>query len=133
MNFKPCFFAFFILSLSSFIACNKDDADPLEHLVGTWTLSSVNVDGQAGSGTGTITFNEDLTGTLALTYIGGGIQITRGGSFTYSATNDEIDFSGSGADPFTWERTENKNDEQEFEFVETVGADNYDVRLNFTK
>ena len=133
MNFKTYFFAFCILSLSSFISCDKDDADPLEHLIGTWSLSEVNVDGQAGTGTGSITFNEDLTGTLALTYTGGGIQITRGGSFTYSATNDDISFSGSGVDPFTWERTENKSDEQEFEFVETVLSNDYDVRLKFVK
>ena len=133
MNFKTCFYAFCILSLSSFIACDKDDPDPLEHLIGTWTLSTVNVDGQAGTGTGSVTFNEDLTGSMVLSYTGGGIQITRGGSFTYAATNDEITFSGTGVDPFTWERTENTSDEQGFEFIETVVSNDYTVRLTFEK
>ncbi len=131
MNHTLKFSLLIPIILFSLIGCNKDE--PLEHLPGTWTLSTVNVDGQNGTGTGTITFEEDLTGLMAITYMGGGIQITQSGSFTYTATNDNIVFNDGAADEFTWNRNENKNDVQEFEFVEEVPGDNYSVVLKFTK
>ena len=113
------------------VSCDKDD--PLEHLPGTWTLSNVEVNGENGSGLGTLTFEEDLTGEMAITFMGGGIQVTRGGSFTYEATNDEITFTGLSQDEFTWERERNKSDEQIFEFVQTVLGEDFFVRLTFTR
>ena len=66
-------------------------------------------------------------------HTGGGIQATQSGSFTYEATNDEIIFSEGTPDEFTWERNEDKSDEQVFEFVENVSGTDYTVVLTFTK
>jgi hypothetical protein len=93
------FITFLAITLAS---CGKND--PLENLPGTWTLSSVEVNGEDGTGTGSITFDEDLSGEMAITFMGAGIQITRGGSFTYEATNDNITFTGLSQDPITWSR-----------------------------
>jgi|SRR5688500_2168282 len=120
-----------LLAAFTFTSCDKDE--PLEHLPGTWTLSGVEVNGEDGSGLGTLTFEEDLTGEMAITFMGGGIQVTRGGSFTYEATNDDITFTGLSQDEFTWSRERNKSDEQIFEFVQTVLAEDFFVRLTFTK
>ena len=125
-------FLFLTLLITLTIAsCDKDE--PLEHLPGTWTLSDVEVDGEDGSGLGTLTFQEDLTGEMAITFMGGGIQVTRGGSFTYVATNDNITFTGLSQDEFTWSRERNRSDEQVFEFEQTVLAEDFTVRLTFTK
>lgn len=130
MNRIQKFPVFILFALFAVASCGKDD--PLEHLPGTWALETVDVDGQSGTGVGTITFNEDLTGTMAITFTGGGIQVTRGGSFTYEATKDEIIFDGVTVN-FTWERKTNRSDEQVFEFVEDVLGADYNVTLGFGK
>lgn len=120
-----------IVAIVLLASCSKDD--PLQNLPGTWTLTTVEVDGQTGTGLGTVTFNEDLSGTMAITFTGGGIQVTRGGSFTYEATKNEITFSGITSNEFTWFRNKDRSDEQEFEFSEDISGSIYTVTLGFTK
>ena len=127
---KPFLLLTLLLGLT-IVSCDKDE--PLEHLPGTWILSAVEVNGEDGTGTGSITFEEDLTGEMAITFMGAGIQVTRGGSFTYEATNDEITFTGLTQDDFAWDRERNKSDEQIFEFVQNVLGEDFDVRLTFSK
>ena len=130
MNRIQKFSTVILFTLFAMASCGKDD--PLDHLPGTWSLETVDVNGESGTGFGTITFNEDLTGTMAISFTGGGIQIIKGGSFTYEATNDEIIFDGVTVN-FTWERKTDSSDEQVFEFVENDSGTDYNVTLGFGK
>jgi len=108
----------------SLLSCGGDDEVNLDNLIGTWKFGSFFLDGLGATASGNISFNEDNTGEMDLWYIVENDTLTKQGSFSYTQTAAEVIITLNSSN-MTWNRAENKSDEQEFHFNETINQTEY--------
>lgn len=131
---KNIFFLFIALGLVLITSCSKD---PVEILYGTWNLVSVEAEStitgemSTASAAGSITFNEDGTGSLDYNFTVLGASSSTSGMFEYTADENTIQLNPGQPDGLTFTRIENKKNQQILEFEQDYTIDILKIRLTF--
>jgi len=131
---KNVFLLFIAVGLIFLSSCSKD---PVEILYGTWNLTGVEAEStitgemSTASATGSITFNEDGTGSLDYNFTVLGASSSTSGMFEYTANENTIQLNPGQPDGLTFSRIENKKNLQVLEFEQDYTIDILKIRLTF--
>jgi hypothetical protein len=129
MKLSKILFAFSLLVIM--FSCSEDTTDYLE---GQWGFGNlfVNGAGATGSTDAIVSFAPDNTGEMDLWYIVQNDTIFKNGGFSYTATLDTVFISFNGIDE-KWIRRDNIENEQEFQFNETVNQIEYSIIFDLVR
>ena len=123
--------------LAGLIITSSCSKDPVEILYGTWNLvevegeSTVTGEKATANGTGTMTFNEDGTGSLDYSFTVLGSSNSSSGTFEYTASDNTITLNAGQPSQLVFDRIENKKNRQVLEFEQDVTIDIFKIRLIF--
>lgn len=130
-------FAFVLLgSAMSFSSCDDEaDPEPLEDLIGTWTVDAIQATvGQTSNdaeGFGTITFNADNSGSRDYTFTTLGNTLNQIDGFTWDdSTEGELTITNSNGGVETWTRSVDTSSAQEMSV--NVNINGITTVLDFT-
>jgi hypothetical protein len=127
---KNQIFLFFSVAIILLSSCSKEDK--LGNLPGTWLLNKVTVDDEASTGTGSLTFNEEI-GTMSLSFVVENTTVSYEGTFSYTETEDEVTLQGGPGNTIILKRVTNTSKKQVFELTQFIDVKSYSVSLEFGK